>query len=606
MYFSKLLFFVAVASAATAAGAQIVSQEVVATQRAQVMQLDAQAAQPAGVLEQAPAGYKLPQAMLAATQQVAYRRPAGSFYAGMSTKTNLKTCPYIIASPFRVNTWENVSQNIPESYAWKWNEIVMNYKGTDDTLTVEGRNLDQYYLLQYDRVPTLMAVDGTDTLAYTLHSSYGSKTYYSDVVAAPNPNSILGLFGSYGSWLSSSKYFGYYDRLGKYQQAITHYSVAGDASTSSWFGKNAKGNTNACATAFEKPANPYILTKVNAIFCNAKFTKPVTLHAAVYRLKDIPDTAHAVPTPVELIAKGEAELNEDAILYESGRWGALEFPLKAVYKGQQYDVTPEINFPILVVVGGYDNENISQFTLVVSRDETDDGYGELGYLCNIDTLGNLIDARGFLGNWKSLVLHSAPSIFIQTMHTYLKVYNDEKNALNTADDLTYQAPAQGGEKDVELYSYMQSSGLWTVTDADTGGSLPQWLKVQLTDSTSGNNYTGHTGMHVTVDALPAGITARQARIRLWYPGSELVYTVTQDGGTGVHAIDMQGSRARVVGGDFAIEATQATSVDIFNLAGQLVKSASLPQGTSVIDGQNLGRGVYLVRFASGTTVKVMK
>lgn len=215
MYFSKLLFFVAVASAATAAGAQIVSQEVVATQRAQVMQLDAQAAQPAGVLEQAPAGYKLPQAMLAATQQVAYRRPAGSFYAGMSTKTNLKTCPYIIASPFRVNTWENVSQNIPESYAWKWNEIVMNYKGTDDTLTVEGRNLDQYYLLQYDRVPTLMAVDGTDTLAYTLHSSYGSKTYYSDVVAAPNPNSILGLFGSYGSWLSSSKYFGYYDRLGK-------------------------------------------------------------------------------------------------------------------------------------------------------------------------------------------------------------------------------------------------------------------------------------------------------------------------------------------------------------------------------------------------------
>lgn len=119
MYFSKLLFFVAVASAATVAGAQIVSQEVVATQRAQVMQLDAQAAQPAGVLEQAPAGYKLPQAMLAATQQVAYRRPAGSFYAGMSTKTNLKTCPYIIASPFRVNTWENVSQNIPESYAWK-------------------------------------------------------------------------------------------------------------------------------------------------------------------------------------------------------------------------------------------------------------------------------------------------------------------------------------------------------------------------------------------------------------------------------------------------------------------------------------------------------
>lgn len=192
------------------------------------------------------------------------------------------------------------------------------------------------------------------------------------------------------------------------------------------------------------------------------------------------------------------------------------------------------------------------------------------------------------------------------MHTYLKVYNDEKNALNTADDLTYQAPAQGGEKDVELYSYMQSSGLWTVTDADTGGSLPQWLKVQLTDSTSGNNYTGHTGMHVTVDALPAGITARQARIRLWYPGSELVYTVTQDGGTGVHAIDMQGSRARVVGGDFAIEAAQATSVDIFNLGGQLVKSASLPQGTSVIDGQNLGRGVYLVRFASGTTVKVMK
>ncbi len=570
------------------------------------MRLDAQAAQAAGALEQAPAGYKLPQAMMADAQSVRYRRPAGAFYAGVSTKTNLKTCPYIIASPFRVNTWQNTSQNIGDSYVWKWNEIVMNYKGGDDTLTVDGKDLSQYYLLQYDQVPTLMAVGPSDdTLSYTLHSSYGTRTYYSDVVAVPNPNAILGLFGTYGNWLSSSKYFGYYDREGKYSQAITHYTVAGDASTSSWFGKNAKGNTNACATAFEKPDHPYVLTRVNALFCNARFKNPVKLHAAVYRLKEIPDSAHAVPTTLELIAKGEAELNEDAIQYQSGRWGTLEFPLKATYNGQEYDVTPEISYPILVVVGGYDNDNITQFNLMVSRDGVDEGMGELGYLCNVDTLGNLLNARGFLGNWTSLVLHSAPSIFIQTVHTYLKVYTDSTNAANTEADLTYYAPATGGENNVDLYSYLQSSGLWTVTDAQ-GANVPDWVHVALTDSMSGTNYAGHTIMNLKVDAMPEGLNMREAKIRLWYPGSELIYTVVQESGTGVKSVDMQGFKARVVGGDFAIETSKATPASIYNLTGQLVKSVTLSQGTNVVDGQNLSRGLYIVRLADGSSLKVLK
>ena len=521
------------------------SPEVIARQQESTKMINHEWAAPAAAIAEATPAQKAEFARQYNAQRKAegmkvyYQRPAGVYFAGVSYGTALKAVPYLVAAPFQTTIWKNGSTGYAEDTKWDWQSIIIDYTGADDTTHYNTTDLAQWNLVNLNTAPTLSAINGTDTTSYCLHSIYGSKNYYSDMVAAPNPNTLLGMFSSYGAWYSSAKYFGYYDRDGKYSQAIIHYSVAGDTSTSSWFGKNTKGNTNACATAFEKPDHPYLLTKVNCLFANANFTDSVKLFCRVYKIKEIPDSANAVPTIEALVAKGSTWLTEKKIQYQSGRWGTLEFDLKQTYEGIDYDVMPEIDYPILVVVGGYNDDNMKQFNLFVSRDNNDEGFGELGYLCNIDENGDLIDARGFLGNWQSLVLHSAPSIFIQQMFTYMKVYKDEVNGPNTEEDLTYVAPAEGGIQVEDFYSYIGSEGLWHVTAAD-GGEVPEWVNVTLTDQKINDteNYAGHTNVEFAVEELPAGIDSREAKIRFWYPGSEVIYTVKQAKSTAIEDVQV--------------------------------------------------------------------
>lgn len=533
----NLLFTVAILVGASMTNAQMLPQfapEVVARQQQGIMPINPAIAAPAAAIAEATPAQKAEFARKYNTQRKAdglnvyYQRPAGVYFAGVSQKTALKTCPYLIVPPFKTTIWQNGTTGAPADTKWDWKSLTMNYQGTDVTTHYDTPDLAQWNLVNMNAVPTLSAINGTDTTSYQLHSVGNGNTYVSDLMAAPNPNTMLGMFSNYGAWYSSAKYFGYYDRDGLYSQAITYYSVAGDASTSSWFGKNEKGNTNACATAFEKPQNPYLLTKVNILFANANFTDSVKLYCRVYRLNEIPDSANAVPTPVELIAKGSAWLTENNIVYQSGRWGTLEFAMKQTYEGVDYDAIPEINFPIMVVVGGYNDPNMKQFTLFVSRDNNDEGFGELGYLCNIDENGDLIDARGFVGNWQSLVLHSAPSIFIQQMYTYMMVQKDEELNPNTEEDLTFNANPQGDTRTEDFNSYIGSEGLWQVTTVD-GEAVPSWVTVTMVDGKQGtsNNYTGHTDVTFDVEPLPEGTESREVKIRFWYPGSEVIYTVKQ-------------------------------------------------------------------------------
>lgn len=531
--------------------------------QAPVMELNAEMAQPAGELAEAPEGYQwTPEMRRAAAKRVAYRRPAGAFYGGVSTKTNLKTAPFIFTFPFNWNVWTNISTGVDEGTQWNWWEKKMNGLGGEDTVLYDTKDLNTYYVMNIDPAPTLNAISGSDTTSFTFGSHYGTKKYTSEVWAVPTPSQYSGMFGNYGSWLSSSKYFGYYDRDGKYSQAITYYSVSGDTSTSSWFGHNTKGNTNACGAAFEKPQTPYILTQVNALFNNAQFTKPVKLFCKVYKLKEIPDSAKAVPTVEGLVAYGETELNDSSIIYQSGRWGILNFELKQKYQGQDYQAMPEIDYPILVVVGGYDNPAITRFTLLVSRDAYDEGFGELGYLCNVDSAGNLLNARGFLGNWSSLVLHSAPSIFLQTMNTWLTVYTGENFLPNTDADRTTELSGLGEAKTLDFYSYMPSS-IWGVKQAD-GSALPSWLKVSYKDQMNGESYKNHTDVTFTAEPLPEGVTYREAKLLFSYPGSRMNFLVKQGKTSSVSDVNAE---------------RQVASVAYYDLMGR--QSAEPQQGINI-------------------------
>ena len=61
----------------------------------------------------------------------------------------------------------------------------------------------------------------------------------------------------------------------------------------------------------------------------------------------------------------------------------------------------------------------------------------------------------------------------------------------------------------------------------------------------------------------------------------------------------------VVDGNFVVESDNATSVAVYNLAGQKVAEAVFA-GKATVPAADLAKGVYVVKFNDNTVVKVAK
>ena len=70
--------------------------------------------------------------------------------------------------------------------------------------------------------------------------------------------------------------------------------------------------------------------------------------------------------------------------------------------------------------------------------------------------------------------------------------------------------------------------------------------------------------------------------------------------------EQSAAKVAVVGGDFVVTAPEGIdAVTVYNVAGQAV-AASEVAGTTTVDAQSLAKGVYILRFNDGSTVKVIK
>ena len=131
------------------------------------------------------------------------------------------------------------------------------------------------------------------------------------------------------------------------------------------------------------------------------------------------------------------------------------------------------------------------------------------------------------------------------------------------------------------------------------------LKRQGSSKEAGQQYyTGETTLVLTADPLPAGVTGRSAEVTVSIPGASKTFYV-QQGEAGVEGVEVSANRVSVVNGNFEVEAASATSVDVYNVAGQKVASAAI-EGTTVVPAQDLAKGMYILKFNDNTAVKVMK
>lgn len=543
--------------------------------------------------------------------QASYKRPAGAFYANDIIQggkyAGTLYAHRIWVKPFVGYTFENTTTGASDAASNYW--LVQLYRqSSQNWYSAKTKDLEGVsYNLELDTVPILQVTDGDAKSTYVkVNKSYNRSTkeyaeYYHYIQSIPNAADYLSNIEDFISYSHDNG-----DPDGTLEgYAWTSYSGAqpyGDNEKGWWFGKNA-GNggslksIDGICTVYEAPTAPYALKKVAATYANLEGSG--TLKANVYKLDSVPSykaDKTATLVPGELIASGEIKVNST-----DGESGTAIIPLTEKDGDLTYEVTPTINSAILVEITGYNTDNgIKNIVFYITENQKDEGYGELAYLKTIGS-DDAVTYRGICNFFKgSAEMKVGTSIGIVIENPYM-VYNF------TSETGKYKFPNAGGTHDVQVFSYTPSSD-WVVTDED-GNDAPAWLGLTLTDSIgSDDEYSGLSHIKFNAQALPSDVKGRGAVLTFSYPGAELTFEATQGEYTGVNSVvaKIEGVQATVKDGDFVINVTEGyNKVEIYNVAGQLVKAAELTQGTNVVDAKALAKGVYMLKFGT-KTVKVAK
>lgn len=495
----------------------------------------------AALATQATAAQARAQQEGSSTFQVSYKRPRGVYYCPYYTKDDATGvwayyAPWLHSTPYQNVTFVNTSTG---ATAFDWRVTVL--KNLDEeTITSSDTDFTVPYSLRIsDSIPTLTATGAPDTTATYFMGGYNKSLQYVPSTMWTYPNWKYATSETYKvrhMWESSKYYASKTDRTGTASGSSFYYTLdaqyaASGSSKAYTFGRNTAGYDYS-GVAFEKPAHPYLINHVGVKYQKLKWTRNANalIKVEIYELKNIPaysDTQAVTPTLVRRIATGMVTI--DSI--NTAASGMLSILMK-----DDDGNTPEINTDILVVVSGYNNDAISDFTLLCSSDKVDEGYGELGYLgiTQSDGTVNLVGVNNTVGT----NFYTAPSIFIETERPWLTFRSGIEPEGH--DFLT-----TGEVYDLELFSSMPSTS-WTINTSAASSSpqgkaaaakvdLPSWLSITLREETGSElGYSTHAVLDA--QALPAGEPMREATLRFAFPGAYLDYHITQGMSTAVTTI----------------------------------------------------------------------
>ena len=491
-----------------------------------------------------------------------YRRPAGALAGSIVVEegayAGMYYAPYIAMTPYVDYTYNGYADGVPDgtTYDWRVQYYGMNDAGEEAQMwaTVPGMDLEMQYGYETDSVPIFRAtVPGGKFYEFFIHGFEMSGTSDKPITGAEHSANVLAVPSTMDIWdidvLKSSKTFCYGGRNGDQRYPLTYYSGAvpyGRNENGWWFGKN--GGTNGggfvdgIAQAFEKPTFPYLLKQVVLDCAVLEVKAPVDMYCKIYKLDEIPpymddDEAVLPEEPGELIAMGRATLTPETTDVTGD---LIFFTLFGEEDGLEYDVTPTIDCPILVVVDGYNDpemENLTDFSALISSDDmVDEGFGELAYLKYgvTDEEGNLDHYvwAGLNNFFSSGEMKTGLSIFLSTENPYLTFnYNDE--------DGEYTFPNEGGLMEKHFGSYTTRSiefWAWTPSADDAwyiscnDEEVPDWLSIELTDQMKNGEFTGLVNAEVVAEPLPAGVSYREAIVRFEFPGAYIDYKFMQGQG----------------------------------------------------------------------------
>lgn len=546
----------------------------------------------------------------AANVAASYLRPAGVFWYPMNKAGQGYYFPLWQTAPFVETSFINTTAASEEpAYNWavqlydRSNRGYAWFSSTAKNISISQINGEM------DSVPELTATIGAVKSQYSIYGYRWSgntlqSQYRGHLLASPTTGPD-GALSTLSSPLLATSHNASATATSQYSWGS--YTGAKDADggkTGRWFGRNESG-INLVGAAFEKPEHPYVLNKVygRVGLCKVKSGATVTLTAKVYKLDKLEpyidttavvyDTEDIAKLEDNIIASGTATIDAS-----TAQNSIIEFPLTTEIEGIPMEITPEIDSPILVCITGYNDPNVTDITFYVTDDKTNEGHGEVAFLgyATGSVPSKIIGLHNFFKSGADM--YNGMSILLGVEHPFIVYnYNNETGEVNF--------PAAGGSKSVEIYSYKNSED-WNTTLVD-GSDVPDWLHISYVDGEGDDE--GLVTATVKADAYPAGQNGgRRADVKFGFPGAHLTYIVRQNDQSGVDEVTVSGVQAYAANGNLYVNvkgAENAGELSIYNVAGKLVKTAVLSEGTNILDAQDLAKGVYMLQFGNNT-VKVVK
>lgn len=491
-----------------------------------------------------PSQLKKAPATKAARSGAFYARPDGAYYINWDEGGSGYVLPFLFGKPFTSYTYQNLTEG-DATYLWEYYNLEkVDGKNKEVAYTTDTKDLTYDYGYTALTVPILKATFASGASSYQLGgnkqgqpvspTSFFATQYANEALKSPTED--------YCDLLANAHYYGSSDRTATEQYGWRYYSGKDKQGNSigHWFGKNTQG-FDIFGGAFEKPTKPYVLNNVYFYATALELTGDAPITATVYRLD------HMFPyVDGKNVQIGEAEVNEGAVVASGSivltkentkeGVGIYKIPLKEIEDGLEYEVTPEIDFPILVVIDGLGGDNVKSASLLATNDEVDEGKGELAFIGNKES--NVF--RGLNNFFKSGEMKAGLSIFIGQTNPFL-VFN------YNAEDGKYKFPDNGGTLVREFGQAMDYVSFYSSTSSEewdlscNGADVPEWLTIELSDEVEEGKFSGEVRAKVTATALPEGVAYREAKVKFHTLGDYQEFLFTQGEPTGINDVTATGN-----------------------------------------------------------------
>lgn len=478
----------------------------------------------------------------------------GLFFEGLDSEFQGYVMPSFACPPFVEVGYLNASKQA--TALWTYGVGDMSKAG-GETFTSTDKNLVVNYPMTYSSAPILKVADGQTWQPYGVSEKAGN---------------VAGTVNSTG--LPSSL-------------STQHFNVNWAPKTTDGkfaFGSDCLAGADGFGIVFDEPAVPYYVESARMLIKNVSLKNGAELTLNVYKIND-------GGTLGDKIAVGKAGKDDVKVVgsdicsvtfkfFEEDELGGLSevsfYPETALF----YEFT-----------GFKDNSNISFDSMCFNWPYVDDegtiptSYpAEVGYFLSG---GKMIPFSALFED-----TYSAPVLFVDALMGSLSL---DKSSNHFADN--------GGSLDVAVETNLTIFKAYADNPVQyyaVENEIPDWLEISVSyDATKG------TVFNFKADPLPEGVSGRRADVSFTTViGGREVFVATQ-GDASVAGVEATNSKVSVVDGNFVVESDNATSVAVYNLAGQKVAEAAFA-GKATVPAADLAKGVYVVKFNDNTVVKVAK